>query len=236
MDAVLLAEFPWEPNEKVLLDKFRLKEDSPRAEGIRKLVKAAAQKGRPRALYRRCWIDSRTEDQVTLGGIEFHSRVMAVTLEKAHSAFPCVATCGQELEEWSRSLDGSLEKYCAGEIKGMALGEAVLAVASHVREHHCPGQISMMNPGSLEDWPLSGQAPLFALLAEPGRTVESVIGVRLLESYFMDPGMSASGIWFPSEERFENCMLCQREDCPGRRAPHDPDLFERKYRKPRSPR
>ena len=48
----------------------------------------------------------------------------------------------------------------------------------------------------------------------------------------MVPTKSVSGILFPAEETFASCQLCPRDDCPNRRAPYDPELFERKYRAP----
>ena len=194
MDPVVLTDIPLELDPGALMDKFRLKPGSPRGEGIRRLSEEASGLGRPRAVFRPCAIEARGEDRIELGGETFRSRVLAVNLEKVHRVFPFAATCGRELESWSRSLDGSLETFCAEEIKGMALGAAVLTLVSHLQEHHCPGELSMMNPGSLEDWPLSEQAPLFRILGDP---VESVLGVTLLDSFLMEPGMTASGIWFP---------------------------------------
>lgn len=228
MERVLLTDIPLELDATGLLEKYRLEPGSERAEGIRRLVEAASARARPKALYVPCAIDGRGEEHVTAAGVTFRSRVLAVNLEKVHRVFPFVATCGMELETWSRSLAGGLDKFCAEEIKGTALGAAVLAVVAHIQEHHCPGPVSMMNPGSLEDWPVSEQKPLFDVL---GGDARSVVGVTLLDSLLMEPGMTASGIWFPAEERFENCMLCPREACPGRRAPHDPELVERRYRK-----
>ena len=88
------------------------------------------------------------------------------------------------------------------------------------------GKLSRMNPGSLPDWPLSEQKPLFAVLGEgPAK-----IGVQLKDSFLMVPVKTVSGIFFPAEEKFESCQLCPREKCPGRRAPYDPELYDRKYR------
>ncbi len=84
----------------------------------------------------------------------------------------------------------------------------------------------MMNPGSLEDWPLTEQKALFQVL---GNT-EEAMGVELMENSFMRPAMTVSGLWFPSQEKYENCMLCPMEDCPGRRAPYDKGLYDKKYR------
>jgi hypothetical protein len=82
-----------------------------------------------------------------------------------------------------------------------------------------------MNPGSLQDWPLREQRPLFALIG----AVDTRIGVRLTDSCLMTPRKSTSGIQFPTEESFASCQLCGREVCPNRRAPYDATLFERKY-------
>jgi len=68
---------------------------------------------------------------------------------------------------------------------------------------------------------------LFALLGD----ATEAVGVRLLDSLLMTPTKSVSGIRFPTEERFESCQLCPRPDCPGRRAPYDATLYERKYRR-----
>ena len=96
----------------------------------------------------------------------------------------------------------------------------------HLIDHFQPGKISRMNPGSLPDWPLPEQQQLFALLGGGPAS----IGIKLTDSFLMVPIKSVSGIWFPNEESFESCRLCPREKCPGRRAPYDPDLYDRKYR------
>ena len=82
-----------------------------------------------------------------------------------------------------------------------------------------------MNPGSLPDWPISQQRPLFDLV---GKAAE--IGVHLTDSYLMRPLKSVSGILFATDVTYENCQLCPVERCPNRRAPYDPTLFDRKYR------
>jgi hypothetical protein len=80
-----------------------------------------------------------------------------------------------------------------------------------------------MNPGSLENWPISEQKPLFSLFGD----VEKLIGVRLSDSFLMFPIKSVSGIYFPTESSFASCQLCPREKCPNRRAKYDPELKEK---------
>jgi hypothetical protein len=84
-----------------------------------------------------------------------------------------------------------------------------------------------MAPGSLVDWPLAQQRPLFQLLGN----AEVAVGVHLTESCLMVPNKSISGLRFPTETSFESCQLCPRPDCPNRRARYDAELFERKYRR-----
>ena len=71
-----------------------------------------------------------------------------------------------------------------------------------------------MSPGSLADWPIEEQRPLFNILGD----VDAAIGVKLSESLLMIPNKSLSGMYFPTEVRFFNCQLCPREQCPGRKA------------------
>ena len=223
----VLDDIPFSPDSAQLLEQMRAKEGSRVAGEVAEMARCASDLGRPRAVYRACLIESRGDDFVVLRGERFQSRVLAVNVEKVHRVFPFVATCGTELEEWSGSFTSGLKKFCAETIKGMALGAAIGELVRHMDRHHHPGEVSMMNPGSLEDWPLSEQEALFSVLEDPGES----IGVRLLDNLLMSPGMSASGLWFPSGEAYENCMLCPMEDCPGRRAPYDEELYERKYRK-----
>jgi predicted transcriptional regulator len=85
-----------------------------------------------------------------------------------------------------------------------------------------------MSPGSLADWPIQAQRPLFALFDG----AEARIEVRLKDSLLMVPSKSVSGIRFPTEQTFASCQLCPRADCPSRQAPYDPELYEKKYRAP----
>ena len=144
-----------------------------------------------------------------------------------HRVFPYVATCGRELHAWAATIDDWLEGYWAGAIMEMALRTAVQAFLADLEARFGPGETSAMNPGSLEDWPLPQQGQLFALLGD----VRGAIGVELTESYLMVPVKSVSGLRFPTEVRYENCQLCPRQGCPGRRAPYDAGLYERKYTK-----
>ncbi len=226
MDSFVLDNIPFQIDTGQLYKNLRIKEGSELVARLNHLVDKAQAIGRPKASYKVAFIESRGDDQVIIDGVMLTSRVLRVNLEKAHRVFPFVATCGIELEEWSVSIDDMLERYWADVIKEMALRVALKHLNEHLIDHFQPGKISRMNPGSLPDWPLPEQQQLFALLGGGPAS----IGVKLTDSFLMIPIKSVSGIWFPTEESFESCLLCPREKCPGRRAPYDSDLYDRKYR------
>ena len=226
MKPTVLSDVRLELDLDVLRKRVRVRGASAYAEALERLVERARAVARPKALYRVGFVEPDGEDTVVVDGVVLTSRVLRVNLEGVHRVFAYAATCGRELEEWSKSLNGALERYWADEIQMMALESALGAMDEHIEAHHRPGPISSISPGSLEDWPLQQQRPLFELL---GNT-EDAIGVRLLDSLLMLPAKTVTGIRFPTEVGFESCRLCPRERCPGRRVPYDKDLYDRKYR------
>jgi len=225
MDEVILDDIPFEINLAQLMKELRIAEGIPYGDDLERLASDAQAVGRPKAVYKIAFIDSKSDDTVVVEGRTLTSRVLRVNLEKAHRVFVYVATCGTELDEWSRSVDGMLERYWADVIKEKTLRSAVEALNEDIAERYRPGQTSTMSPGELEDWPLEEQRSLFALLGD----TKDAIGVQLTDSLLMIPTKSVSGIRFPTEESFESCQLCPRQNCPGRRAPYDERLYERKY-------
>ncbi len=187
------------------------------------MVDTALQTGRPKAIYKMSFIDSKGEDHIIIDNIKLTSRILRINLDKANRAFPYIVTCGTELEEWSNSFQDMFAQYQASVIKQMVLASAITYTINRINLDFNPGKTSRMNPGSLENWPLSQQRELFSLLGDP----YSAIGVKLTDSYLMIPVKSVSGIIFPAESGFQNCRLCPREICPGRCAPYDKTLLER---------
>ncbi len=226
MNPVVLDNIPFQPKLDSLMKAFRIKEGSSSAARLEAVAADAQAVAKPKAVCKVAFIESRGEDHVVVDGITLTSRVLRVNLEEVHRVFPHVATCGTEMDEWSSSIDDMLESYWADRIKEMALRSARQALDEHLQDRFRPGRMSRMNPGSLPDWPLKEQRKLFALLGDP----KEDIGVELTQSLIMVPLKSVSGISFPTEADFASCQLCPREDCPGRRAPYDATLYDRKYR------
>jgi hypothetical protein len=225
MDPIILDKIEFEPNLDTLFHKLRIKKGGSQEELVLRLVEESIKIARPKVIYILAGIEEKFENGIVLDGIRFTSKVMRVNLDEIHRAFPYIRTCGRELYDWKESKEEMLDKFYAEEISQMALESAGDFLTSHLEKKFGVGKTASMNPGSLDDWPLSEQIPLFQLLGDPMKA----IGVELLESMLMIPNQSVSGIRFETEENFTSCQLCPREICAYREAPFDQKLFEEKY-------
>jgi hypothetical protein len=226
MDTTVFNNIPFHLDPDELMQMMRIQASGRHVAEIERLARAAYDIGRPKAMYKVAFIESKGEDTIATDGVVFTSRVLRVNVEKAHKVFPFIVTCGVELHEWAGSMDDLLQRFWADAIAEMALRSAMQFLEKHLAEQYEFSQLARMNPGSLGDWPLAEQRVLFALLGDP----QAAIGVRLTDSLMMTPAKTVSGLVFPTEESFASCQLCPREDCRGRRAPYDKDLYDRKYR------
>jgi hypothetical protein len=225
----VLDNLPFQIDVPALVAAMRVRPGSRHEAEVLELVKQAEAIARPKAAFKLVFIEGKGPDTIKADGVEFKSRVMRVNLDKLERFFAYVCTSGVELQAWA---DGYAEDLLAG-FYADAVNQAVLKSAfggfvSHLANSYSLVNPSAMNPGSLGDWPITQQRPLFDLLGD----VEGEIGVHLKESFLMVPTKSVSGILFPTEESFASCQLCPRDNCPNRRAPYDPELFEHKYRAP----
>ena len=229
MDPVVLDDIPFQMNIVELKKKLHLREDRALTQDFERLVQEAKVLGRPKALYKVAFVESKGDDHVTVDGTMLRSRVLRVNLDQTYRVFPYAVTSGLELEGWATRMADLLQRYWAEAIEESILRSATEFLREHLLESYQLGQVSRMSPGSLADWPIEEQRPLFSLL---GNT-KDLIGVTLNQSLMMVPTKSVSGIWFPTEDTFFSCQLCPRDLCPGRKAPYDKDLYDRKYRLPK---
>lgn len=205
---------------KKLQEKLCIKEDSPYFREIQKLVSEAQFIARPKAVYKIASIEAKEDRLVLIDGIQFSSKILRSNLEEASVVYPFVITCGTEIEKWSGQFEDFFISYCADVIKEMVLYSAREKFETFLDETFKLGHSANMYPGSLSDWPISEQKPLFNLLGQ----VEELIGVQLTDSYLILPMKSVSGIRFPKEGSFESCQLCPREMCPNRKAPYNHEI------------
>jgi hypothetical protein len=225
MNYIVLDPIVFDPHPSRVLKKLHVKPGNRYEEVVLGMLEEARQVARPKAMYRVAGIDEKFETDVIIDGIKMESRILAINLKDVNRVFPYLATSGRELYEWKMGFEDMLDSYYADEINHLALRAAEKHLLDHLKETYQLGKTSSMNPGSLEDWPITAQQNLFNLLGNP----MEAIGVELLDSMLMLPNQTVSGIRFVSEEGFSNCELCPRECCPHRRTPYNPDLLNNKY-------
>jgi len=223
----VLNDIAFQLDIDTLLARLHLDKESEDAKDIQYLVDHIAPLIKPKALYEVSYIQYKGCDTVNIGGVAFTSRVLRVNLDKIERVFPYIATCGRELEKIVAATDDFIRQFWLDTIKDIALEASGKHLINYLKRRYALGQMSSMSPGagSQDLWPIEQQKQLFSIFGN----VEDLIGVRLTDSFLMVPNKSVSGIYFPTEIKFESCQLCPRKECPARRAPYEKNLLEAKY-------
>lgn len=223
MDPVVLEQIPLSLTATDVAPAVRVRPGTAAFEELQTLVEDALAVARPKAVYNTVLVTGRGEDFLELDDIPLESRLMPRNLAKVHRAFPYVVTCGAELDAYGQTLTDMIQLWRLDTIKELILAQANQYLDRHLSEVVGLGHFSVMNPGSLPDWPLDEQPKLFALIGD----VEGLIGVRLTDNLLMLPTKTLSGLAFQSEEDYQECRLCNRRACPGRRVAFDEGEFQR---------
>ena len=208
-------------NLDIVRKKLHMKPDSDLNQ-VRKLVDTVQQLIEPRAIYNVCYIEEKMENSVVVGGLHLSSRVLRKNLDRVERIFPYAITLGSKLGEKQNACDDLLENYYLDCIGNLALTSVRKQLKKHLQSKFALEKMSSMAPGSLSDWPIEEQEPLFKLIGE----VEASIGVKLTRTLLMIPAKSISGFYFPTEVSFYSCQLCPRKKCESRKAKFDQTLVE----------
>jgi len=225
----VLNDIAFQLDMDTLLARLHIDKESEDAKDIQHLVDHVAPLAKPKAVYEVSYIQYKGNDTVNIGGVTFTSRVLRVNLDKVERVFPYIATCGSELEKIVAATDDFMRRFWLDTVKEMALEAGRKYLSNYLKRKYALGQMSKMSPGagSQDLWPIEQQKQLFSIFGN----VEDLIGVKLTDSFLMIPNKSVSGIYFPTEIKFESCQLCPRKECPARRTPYDKKLLEAKYYK-----
>jgi hypothetical protein len=218
-----LTDIAFEPNVDALLKRMRVQTGTAEADAFSDLIATAREIAKPKAAYRECFVEARTDATVTLDGSVFSSRTLSKNLSGVERVFPFVVTCGRELDRVSFEND-ILQAYWWDAVKGEVLASARSYLKDYLHRRYRLEKTATMSPGSgdVHIWPIQEQRPLFALLGD----VKNAIGVELTSSCLMLPIKTLSGIRFPTTVDFRSCQVCRREDCPSRSAAFDRALWE----------
>jgi len=213
----ILDRLPVELDTAEIAARLRLDPARAGLDGPEGLAARARQLVEARAVVEVAYVGAKGPATVEVAGVVFASRILRRNLERTHKVFLYIVTVGPGIEREAGAQSDLLKQYALEEAANLALEKAAGWLSGWLAERHGLGPLSNLSPGSLEDWPITEQPKLFSIFGD----TERAIGVRLTDSLLMVPRKSVSGIFFPSEEGFVACRLCDRPRCPGRRAPFD---------------
>lgn len=219
----ILDRIPLEIKTEQIMERLHLGNDKKYMDIVQEFMDQIMPVICPKAMYDVKFVEHIDKDSVKIGEVKFTSRILRVNLDKVGKAFPYIVTSGMEAENVDVPDSDLMGKFIVDAIKETALGIASNYLTEYIKNKYKIENMSSMNPGSLEDWPIYEQKPLFSIFGN----VEELIGVRLSDSFLMFPIKSVSGIYFPTESSFASCQICPREKCPNRRAKYDPELKEK---------
>ena len=94
---IVLRDIPCHLDLPDLLRRLHIEDASEDAGELGRFVREAQSIGRPKAMYRQAFIDSKGDDHVIIEGVKLTSRVLRVNLDSVYRVFAYVATCGTEL-------------------------------------------------------------------------------------------------------------------------------------------
>ena len=193
--------------------RLHLKRDKD-FKNLHALVDAAHHMIEPRVLYEVKYIEEKFDNGVVVDGRRLISDVLRKNLDQVERVFPFVITIGNKFGENLDACDDILEKFFLDTIGNVALTHVRKALNDHLKQKYALEKTAFMAPGSLPNWPIEQQKPLFELFGD----VQATIGVKLTDSLLMLPAKSVSGIYFPTGTSFFSCQLCPRERCDSRKA------------------
>ena len=212
---IRLVETVFNPDPDALLSRLAIDAGTDEAEDFLRLLSDLAPVARPKAAICEAKVQPTVSaDRIMVGGVEFTSRLLVKNLEAEEVAWPYIATCGREIYDRVMAIPDPFERYWGDEIMLAALTQIRSVMEKFLASEFFPGTTAWMSPGSLVEWPIGQQIPLFRLLAEGA----DAIGVELTDSQLMIPNKSVSGIRFHNEHGYVDCCLCPRINCPNRKA------------------
>ena len=195
----------------------RIRPDSSAFEELEDALPLIRQYGAPKAIIKWASVDRVDGDETTIEGVTFRSKVVADKLRDTPRVFLSVVTAGDGLERSGQFADDPfLNTY-----DGALLFDASGYMSRCMKERFGFDGSSMLNPGSLPDWPIKNNFALFDII---GGVDE--IDVSLNDAGYIKPWNSGSHIHFPGDG-YHNCSLCRKYDCIGRRTPFNREEYIR---------
>lgn len=216
-EITLINDVSYVVSEKLVADRLQLQESFRSSSDFKNAYIEALKLIHPRAIYGLGTVKEKKESVVKIESQKFSSRVLRKNLESVEIVFPFLITLGSDLENNTKKVSRVTQQFYMDFIGDIVLQQSIAYLEQHLKKKFSHKYISSMSPGSLKDWPIDQQIPLFSLFGH----IADEFGVSLTSSLLMAPRKSISGIAFPTAAPFISCQLCLRDRCPGRRAKYN---------------
>jgi hypothetical protein len=218
-EITLLNDISYELSQKVVADRLQLNENFRSSSDFKNAYMEALKLIHPRAVYGLGMVKEKNKNIVIIENQKFSSQILRKNLESVEIVFPFLITLGRELETNTKNVSRVTQQFYMDFIGDIVLQQCIAYLERHLKKKFSYKHISSMSPGSLKDWPIDQQVPLFSLFGH----IADDFGVSLTSSLLMSPRKSISGIAFSTTIPFISCQLCLRNRCPGRRAAYNAD-------------
>ncbi|RQV98001.1 hypothetical protein EH221_02875, partial [bacterium] len=120
----------------------------------------------PQSIFRLAWIESVEPEGVVIDRIRFESPLLPKTLHEICLVLPYIITLGQKLDDKISAADNLLEQFYIDQIGNLLLRKCGIYLESYLKNSYKIQQLSSISPGSLTDWPIEEQKPLFSLFGD----------------------------------------------------------------------
>ena len=195
MSATVLEHIPLSEDIAKSKKNTHIGDISSMSERMDELYADAAKVAAPKAIYAAVTVNGIDGDTVTLASTQFKSKILSKNLNGVSRVFAYAATCGTELEEWSKQFTDPIDRFLSDSIKEIILHTAMDYLFQNISETYHLTKSARMSPGSHPDWSVLEQAHLLSLIGD----VQQLIGVTVTPTSLLVPMKSVSGILYATE-------------------------------------
>ena len=188
MEKILLNQIPIRFDTGAIAAAAHIRETSEMYEDLEAGAPLAEAAVNARAMLKAFPLDSAAGDTVTIAGTTFVSKTVCDALAGHDTVWLGVVSAGEEIS----ALDDIEDEIVAYYLETNTLKQACDATRAYLNEHCGYQNADFFEPGSLADFAIENNKTVFDMLG----TVTEDIGVVLLDSGFMKPTITLSGIFY----------------------------------------
>lgn len=187
-----------------------LTSEMPEYAEFAELVHAVKPHARPAALLTEAAIIDRTPERLVSAKGEFNSALLAELAADAGKLFPFIVTCGRSMENFAATAGDPLHLYWLDFLKEYAMEQAFGKLQAGLAEQFPGRKIISMIPTDNSVWKIEELKEIFAVFPPESR---EEIGVELTEYFYLKPGKTRAGVFFPAAAELDVCSLCTVKKC-----------------------